>query len=269
MEPRLTDSLALLRLAFDSRWPNRSRTSDGWIGDTAHQAEVSGHNPDDTAGVRAEYSDTDTIPEVRAIDVTRDDATFDMHGVIDSILHTPADLTKLKYMIFERTQWSRSNGWKPVAYVGASAHDEHAHFSGDPAHDADTTEWLSVINYGHGKDEDDMGASTPPIEIKEEGITSLCIPPVEQGLADPRPAWLNIANDTQGPQYALRVWGCSDKGWHPLANETGQIVCNSGGRYSYGLTAGVYCISITRQPIGDTPPYAGHLTVCIERGAVK
>src|ERR1051326_5441753 len=56
--------------ALDQRFPARDRASDGTIGDPAHQAEVSGHNPDDTPGVRAERSDADSKPEVRAADVT-------------------------------------------------------------------------------------------------------------------------------------------------------------------------------------------------------
>jgi len=161
----------------------------------------------------------------------------------------------------------------------------HCFCPGDPiiAQKPEILRRAQAMAGGTGEDED-MGASFGPIDIQVDGVTSLCIPPVEQGLADPRPAWLNIANDTQGADYALRLWGCTSKGWGPIANAAGEVLCHSGGRYSYGLIAGTYCISIQRLAISvdgslhlpepfpavtDVMPYEGHLTVCIERGAVK
>lgn len=161
--PVLTAALTRLRADFDAAFPARDRASDGWIGDAAHQAEVSGHNPDDTAGVTAEYADADTKPEVRAIDVDADLRTpgVTMYDVIRRILATPADLARLRYIIFcppsgpfganVPTIWSKSNGWAPRRYTGASPHNEHAHFSGDPLSDEDASPW-SVNGFG----DDDM-----------------------------------------------------------------------------------------------------------------
>lgn len=159
----LTPALASLRAGFNTAFPNRDKTSDGWIGDPAHQAETSGHNPDDTDGVRAEYSDTDTIAEVRAIDVDKDlNAGVTMYDVIRRILATPADLARLRYIIFcppsgplganVPTIWSRSNGWKPARYYGSNPHDKHCHLSGDQGTDNDAAAW-SVAQMG-----DDMSA---------------------------------------------------------------------------------------------------------------
>src|SRR5688500_6227543 len=42
---RLADSLRQFRDEVDTRWPNRNKRSDGWLGDAAHQATPSDHNP--------------------------------------------------------------------------------------------------------------------------------------------------------------------------------------------------------------------------------
>lgn len=146
--PILTPALVALRHGFDVASPGRDRTTDGWIGNAAHQLEVSGHNPDDTPGVRAEYSDSDSIPEVRAIDVDVDlRASFTMQDVINRILLTPNDLRRLRYIIFNRTIWSRNGGWVGNTYSGTDPHTNHAHFSGDPLTDNDSSPW-SVEQFG-------------------------------------------------------------------------------------------------------------------------
>jgi hypothetical protein len=155
----LTAALTSLRSGFNTAFPARDKTTDGWIGDAAHQAETSGHNPDDTAGVSAEYQDADTKQEVRAVDVDKDlnHPGVTMYDVIRRILATPADVARLRYIIFcpplgpfganVPTIWSRNSGWSPRTYSGSSRHDEHAHFSGDPDTDEDGRPW-SVASMG-------------------------------------------------------------------------------------------------------------------------
>lgn len=146
----LTRSLAALNAAFDEAFPNRGRDSDGTIGDAAHRAEVSGHNPDDTPGVAAEYSDPDSKAEVRATDRDKDlndPRGVTMQQVIDKILATPADRARLRYVIYNQRIASRNTGWAWRAYSGANKHTEHAHFSGDPDTDEDGSPWLSVLSF--------------------------------------------------------------------------------------------------------------------------
>ena len=42
----LAPALVQLRQELNARWPGRSKASDGTIGDAAHKARVSEHNPD-------------------------------------------------------------------------------------------------------------------------------------------------------------------------------------------------------------------------------
>ena len=148
-DPVLTKALTRLRGDFNARFPTRDKGTDGWIGDEAHQEHVSGHNPDDTEGSKSEYTDADTKAEVRAIDVDKDlrDAVVSMQAVINLILKTTNDLKRLKYIIFNRQIWSKSNNWVVREYTGTNGHTEHAHFSGDPAYDEDASAW-SVLTIG-------------------------------------------------------------------------------------------------------------------------
>lgn len=153
--PVLTPSLVKLRDALNTRCPGRDKASDGWIGDKAHQQSTSGHNPDDTPGVKAEYSDADSKPEVRAIDVDADlrCGGLTMLQVIRAILDSPSTLKRLRYIIYNRVIWSRTTNWQPRAYTGSSPHTEHAHFSGDPLDDDNESPWTVVATVGQ---EDDM-----------------------------------------------------------------------------------------------------------------
>lgn len=113
---RLISGLILLRAEFDDINPNRDRHSDGWIGDTAHQQHVSDHNPDVNGVVHAIDVDKDGVPMGRivAFIVARCRAGQER---------------RLQYVIYRRTIWSASWGWKARAYKGVNPHLEHAHFS--------------------------------------------------------------------------------------------------------------------------------------------
>lgn len=140
---------------FDTAFPNRDHTTDGTYPDPDHMTRVSGHNPDDTIGVQAEYSDVDTKPEVRAGDVDVNlraaDGTTDvvkMQQVLDRIIATPADVARLKYIIFNHRIASRNTGWAWKPYDGTDPHTNHAHLSGDPLHDENDAPYTSILSFG-------------------------------------------------------------------------------------------------------------------------
>jgi hypothetical protein len=141
----LIKCLGQLFAEFDRIAPDRDRASDGAIGDTAHQHEVSDHNPDETGSVP--IHDPDKINEVHAIDVDSDLRTpgVDMERVVQFLLarcRSGAE-TRLRYIIYYQRIWSASDGWRERPYTGASQHREHAHFSAsyDSAKEASTASW--------------------------------------------------------------------------------------------------------------------------------
>jgi len=119
------------------------------------------------------------------------------------------------------------------------------------------------------EEDDDMSAIG--LEIPVSGIKSWTIPPVEAG-PDARIALINITNDSENSQYALRIWINKGEGpgkWSPAPNtqEGGWIVLKSGDRYAARLPAGTSCVSIRRpNPDENYPKFLGNLTWALERG---
>jgi hypothetical protein len=128
----LIPSLKALFAEFDRIAPARDHASDGSIGDTAHQNEVSDHNPDETGSVP--IHDADHINEVHAIDVDNNlnESDLSMEKVVQFLLARSRSGAekRLRYIIYNRRIWSASSGWVQKRYTGASPHTEHAHFSG-------------------------------------------------------------------------------------------------------------------------------------------
>lgn len=113
------------------RWPHRSRASDGTIGDAAHAARQSDHNPD-ARGV------------VHAFDLTHDPA----HGVdceqLASHLVRVRD-ARVKYLIWNKRICSSTHwAWQP--YTGKNPHTHHLHVSirNTTAAELDTSPWWDM-----------------------------------------------------------------------------------------------------------------------------
>jgi len=111
-------------------WPNRSRASDGTIGDQAHASRQSDHNPD-SRGI------------VHAADLTHDPANgCDNNRNAEQVKDDP----RVKYVIWNRRIWnpSISRTWRP--YTGSNPHDHHMHVSVTDARENDTSPWFEEDN---------------------------------------------------------------------------------------------------------------------------
>ena len=132
MKPTLCKAGQQLREQFDDTFPDRDRSSDGWIGDTRHAARPSDHNPDSTTGI------------VRAIDVDRDVTGKPkpdlMPDIADQIrLAAKAGDKRISYVIFDGRIASAKKSWAWRPYDGANKHNHHCHISFTQAGDSDST----------------------------------------------------------------------------------------------------------------------------------
>lgn len=107
----LAPSLRNLFNEIDAAWPNRDRRTDGWIGDAAHQARQSDHNPD-SRGI------------VHAIDVDKDG--IDPMYVVEQCI---SENRPTEYVIWNRQIWSRTRDFAPRPYTGSNPHTDHIHVS--------------------------------------------------------------------------------------------------------------------------------------------
>jgi nucleoid-associated protein YgaU len=132
MSYRLANSLKKLRDQINAAKPNRSKASDGWIGDAAHASRNSDHNP--WVKLKGEGI-------VTAIDITHDPKTgVDCNQLAKEIFesHDP----RIKYLIWNKQITKPGlSGWKP--YTGINAHQHHLHISvnSDPKLFDSETEW--------------------------------------------------------------------------------------------------------------------------------
>ena len=104
-------SLRQLLAEVNPRWPGRSRRSDGTIGDRAHSARRSDHNPNGRGSVNA-------------IDITA--SGINVGALIAAAKKHPS----VRYIIHNRRIMNRDIGnFRPRYYSGANPHVAHVHIS--------------------------------------------------------------------------------------------------------------------------------------------
>lgn len=167
---RLAKSLTKLRDQINAAYPQRSKVSDGTIGDTAHQkAGTSDHLPNGD-GV------------VTAIDITHSPATgFDARDLADTLVESQD--RRIKYIIYNKRMvgsypahgkpaWT----WRP--YTGSNPHTKHVHISvnGSKSLYDSAIEWAlpesepEIIKNGHV--EPALPVAEPAETVSEKTITT-------------------------------------------------------------------------------------------------
>lgn len=125
MKPwRLAKALDKLRSQINALAPHRSKISDGGLGDQAHRARVSDHNPDN-------------LGRVCAFDFTHDPVNgCDGNTLSQALINDP----RVKYVIWKGRIWkARTGKWE--MYRGANPHNHHVHISVTPVGADDDREW--------------------------------------------------------------------------------------------------------------------------------
>ena len=122
MKPRLSKAAQQLREQFDDSFPDRDRSSDGWIADARHLARgASDHIPDAQTGY------------VRAVDLDRDvsgKAKPDlMPDIADQLRRLAKTDKRIKYIIFDAKICSAKSAWRWRTYTGINKHKHHCHIS--------------------------------------------------------------------------------------------------------------------------------------------
>lgn len=129
MKPKLSKAGEKLRSQINRAYPDRDKTSDGWIGNAAHSLRPSDHNPSQPLGI------------VRAIDIDRDlsgGAKPDLMPYLADQIRVCAKKDKrIKYIIFERRIASAKSLWRWRTYRGINPHVKHCHVSFNETGDLD------------------------------------------------------------------------------------------------------------------------------------
>lgn len=135
----LAPALVQLCNQINAAYPQRDKTTDGSIGDAAHNARKSDHNADwDAGGI------------VRAIDVDRDLHPGDLPATLNATWALVDALTRdgrTACVIYRSRIWTPGKGWQPYTSAGKTGwfnpHEQHFHISlrHGKAYDHDTRPW--------------------------------------------------------------------------------------------------------------------------------
>jgi hypothetical protein len=136
---RLVKGGEVLRNQIDAMFPRRDKKSDGWIGDRAHQARASDHNPDSSGWVHAIDID-ENFGKGRWRNGKSAQALADQ--LIEYAASGLPGSDRVKYVVYEDeiASGTYANTWWKWRGKGYS-HRQHIHVSFNPAARKDSTIW--------------------------------------------------------------------------------------------------------------------------------
>jgi hypothetical protein len=152
-------AIKTLQGQLNKAFPRRDRP-DGTIGDAAHSARTSDHNPD-----------ADRI--VCAVDAKRLSPTISNLEIARALVASRDP--RIKYVIADGRMWSsyptsRYPAWAERPYTGSNAHAEHVHLSVTQAGKNSTASWSAVAALARPTKEDVM---SPAQEAKLDRVVEL------------------------------------------------------------------------------------------------
>ena len=121
MKPKLSKAATQLREQIDDCFPERDRSSDGWIADLRHMrsGKPSDHVPSEGW--------------VRAIDIDRDLSGKAKPDLMPDVADQRRILAKsdkrISYIIFDGKIASSKSAWRWRTYTGINKHNHHCHIS--------------------------------------------------------------------------------------------------------------------------------------------
>jgi hypothetical protein len=119
-KPRLSKAAEQLRSEINAKYPKRDKRSDGWIGDTAHNARKSDHNPDKNGWVRAIDIDSDLVKG----------SSKESWLLAEKIKMIALKGDKrISYIIHQQRIASPRQNWAWRVYKGSNPHVSHMHIS--------------------------------------------------------------------------------------------------------------------------------------------
>jgi hypothetical protein len=133
----LNTALTEWRNDVNPKYPKRSKTSDGTIGDRAHAASVSEHNPDFDGSVDAWDMD------VNLFGSSVPTGTLAERAEIESLIRIFQADPRSELWIWDGYIASRSDGWRRRRYYGANAHDHHVHWQSRFIYEKRAGDWIT------------------------------------------------------------------------------------------------------------------------------
>ena len=132
--PKLSKAGQQLRLQVDDSYPDRLRSSDGWVADARHvKAGTSDHIPDPVSGI------------VRALDLSRNLCPSGEPDLMPYLADQIRDFAKrdkskrIAYVIFDKKIASARSLWRFRPYRGSNPHIKHMHISFTKKGDTDSS----------------------------------------------------------------------------------------------------------------------------------
>jgi hypothetical protein len=121
MKPKLCAAGVKLRDQINNAYPDRDKSSDGWVADARHLAAGTSDHIPDSAGW------------VRALDLDRDLSGKSKPDLMPYLANQLRALAKsdrrISYIIFAGKIASRKSLWRFIKYQGINPHEKHLHVS--------------------------------------------------------------------------------------------------------------------------------------------